>query len=175
MSAASSASAATSAELMLARERAAMAAEDSQSFIAQRYFYRSAQLPLPDEFFDRNYTWQRAYHMQHRLWLDSQEAMRGARQLLQLGRHAQALLELETELNSEGEEAEEDAEMSTENEEAEEEAQMDSNPEVDDDTLEPPHERINQLVEEVLLSMAQPTAAPHVQAFTGRFYRLDTQ
>ena len=165
MSAASSASAATSAELMLARERAAMAAEDSQSFIAQRYFYRSAQLPLPDEFFDRNYTWQRAYHMQHRLWLDSQEAMRGARQLLLLGRHAQALLELETELNSEGEEAEEDAEMSNENEEAE----------VDDDTREPPHELINQLVEAVLLPMAQPTAAPHVQAFTGRFYRLDTQ
>ena len=165
MSAASSASAATSAELMLARERAAMAAEDSQSFIAQRYFYRSAQLPLPDEFFDRNYTWQGAYHMQHRLWLDSQEAMRGARQLLLLGRHAQARLELETELNSEGEEAEEDAEMSSENEEAE----------VDDDTREPPHELLNQLVEAVLLPMAQPTAAPHVQAFTGRFYRLDTQ
>ena len=165
MSAASSASAATSAELMLARERAAMAAEDSQSFIAQRYFYRSAQLPLPDEFFDRNYTWQRAYHMQHRLWLDSQEAMRGARQLLLLGRHAQARLELETELNSEGEEAEEDAEMSSENEEAE----------VDDDTREPPHELINQLVEAVLLPMAQPTAAPPVQAFTGSFYWLDTQ
>ena len=164
MSAASSASAATSAELMLARERAAMAAEDSQSFIAQRYFYRSAQLPLPDEFFDRNYTWQGAYHMQHRLWLDSQEAMRGARQLLLLGRHAQALLELETELNSEGEEAEEDAEMSNENEEAE----------VDDDTREPPHELLNQLVEAVLLPMAQPTAAPPVQAFTGSFYRLDT-
>ena len=142
-----------------------MAAEDSQSFIAQRYFYRSAQLPLPDEFFDRNYTWQGAYHMQHRLWLDSQEAMRGARQLLQMGRHAQAPLELETELNSEGEEAEEDAEMSNENEEAE----------VDDDTREPPHELINQLVEAVLLPMAQPTAAPHVQAFTGRFYRLDTR
>ena len=31
------------------------------------------------------------------------------------------------------------------------------------------------VVEAVLLPMAQPTAAPPVQAFTGSFYRLDTQ
>ena len=55
--------------------------------------------------------------------------------------------------------------MSNENEEAE----------VDDDTREPPHELLNQLVEAVLLPMAQPTAAPPDQAFTGSFYRLDTQ
>ena len=33
------------AELALDRERAAMAAADAQSFIAQRHFFRSTQLP----------------------------------------------------------------------------------------------------------------------------------
>ena len=51
-----------------------MAAEDSQSFVAQRYFYRSAQLPLPDPFFERNYTWQHAYDQRHRMWLDALQA-----------------------------------------------------------------------------------------------------
>ena len=46
-SAAASAASAAMAELALDRERAAMAAADAQSFIAQRYFFRSAQLLLP--------------------------------------------------------------------------------------------------------------------------------
>ena len=50
---------------------------------------------------------------------------------------------------------------------------MDSDPVVDEDMPELPPEQVIQLVEEVLQSMAQQTAAP--QAFTGRFYRLDTQ
>ncbi len=107
MSAASSA--ATTAELMLARKRAAaMAAEDSQSFVAQRYFYRSAQLPLPSPFFERNYTWQHAYEQRHNTWLGALQVLQNARDLLQRGMHAQALASLRDELSSEGEEAEEE-------------------------------------------------------------------
>ena len=41
------------AEAVLARERARMTAEDSEALIAQRFFCRSLQLPLPDPFFER--------------------------------------------------------------------------------------------------------------------------
>ena len=51
-----SASSATTEELMLARERAAMDAEYWQSFVAQRYYYRSAQLPLLSPSNERTYT-----------------------------------------------------------------------------------------------------------------------
>ena len=76
--AASAASAASAkAELALDRERAAMAAEDAQSFIAQRYFFRSAQLP-PVQTSDRTFTWERAYNVRHQNWLEALETMRDA-------------------------------------------------------------------------------------------------
>ena len=156
MSAASSVSAASSAavaELALDRERAAMSAADAQSFIAQRYYYRSTQLPPMDAALaDRDYTWRRAYNDRHNHWLAALDAMRAARTANRAG-DAQSVHEaLEEQLGPDSE--------------AEEEAEMDSDPVVDP-------ERVNQLVEEVLQSMAQPTAA--TQAFTGRFYQLDTQ
>ena len=67
------------AEAVLARERARMAAEDSEAFIAQRYFYRSLQLPLPDPFFERFFSWRRAYNSCHNNWLAALDAMRAAR------------------------------------------------------------------------------------------------
>ena len=67
------------AEAVLARERARMAAEDSEAFIAQRYFYRSLQLPLPDPFFDRFFSWRSAYSRCHNNWLAALDAMRAAR------------------------------------------------------------------------------------------------
>ncbi len=162
-SAASAVSAASAAvaELALDRERAAMYAADAQSFIAQRCYYRSTQLPPMDAALaDRDYTWRRAYNDRHNHWLAALDAMRAARTANRAG-DAQSVHEaLEEQLGPDSEAEEE----------AEEEAEMDSDP-----VVELPPERVNQLVEEVLLSMAQPTAAPHVQAFTGRFYRLDTQ
>ena len=67
------------AEAVLARERARMAAEDSEAFIAQRYFYRSLQLPLPDPFFERFFSWRSAYNRCHNNWLAALDAMRAAR------------------------------------------------------------------------------------------------
>ena len=67
------------AEAVLARERARMTAEDSEAFIAQRFFYRSLQLPLPDPFFDRFFSWQSAYSRCHNNWLAALDAMRAAR------------------------------------------------------------------------------------------------
>ena len=67
------------AEAVLARERARMAAEDSEAFIAQRFFYRSLQLPLPDPFFDRFFSWRSAYSRCHNNWLAALDAMRAAR------------------------------------------------------------------------------------------------
>ena len=66
------------AELALDRERAAMAAEDAQSFIAQRYFFRSAQLLLPVAPADRAFTWERAYNVRHQHWLEALQTMRDA-------------------------------------------------------------------------------------------------
>ena len=56
-----------------------MAAEDSEAFIAQRFFYRSLQLPLPDPFFDRFFSWRSAYSRCHNNWLAALDAMRAAR------------------------------------------------------------------------------------------------
>ena len=163
MSAASSDSAASSAASMasavLARERARMALADAQSFVAQRFFVGSVQVPQTGPIL----SWEDLYNIRHDDFHMARAALMAVRSLLQQDRHAAALAVVHRELGED--EEDEEAEM----EEAEEE-QQDNDPEV-----EPPHELLNQLVEAVLLPMAQPTAAPPVQAFTGSFYRLDTQ
>ena len=50
------------AELSLARERAAMANEDARSYVAQRHFVGSLQVPRDDG--DAPMTWQEAYERQ---------------------------------------------------------------------------------------------------------------
>ena len=67
------------AEAVLARERARMTAEDSEALIAQRFFCRSLQLPLPNPFFDRFFSWRSAYSRCHNNWLAALDAMRAAR------------------------------------------------------------------------------------------------
>ena len=103
---------------MLARERAAMDAEYWQSFVAQRYYYRSAQLPLPSPSSERTYTWQHAYDQRHGNWLGALQVLRNVRDLLQRGMHARALASLRDELSSdeeaEEEEPETDADMEVE-------------------------------------------------------------
>ena len=103
---------------MLARERAAMDAEYWQSFVAQRYYYRSAQLPLRSPSSERTYTWQHAYDQRHGNWLGALQVQRNVRDLLQRGMHARALASLRDELSSdeeaEEEEPETDADMEVE-------------------------------------------------------------
>ena len=115
-------SSATTEELLLARERAAMDAEYWQSFVAQRYYYRSAQLPALSPINDRTYTWQSAYEHTHGHWLGALQVMRNLRDLLRRGMHRRALATLQDELSSD-EEAEE-----AEEEEPESDADMEEAP-----------------------------------------------
>ena len=160
MSAASSDSAASSAaslaSAVLARERARMALADAQSFVAQRFFVGSVQVPQTGPIL----SWEDLYNIRHDDFHMARGALMAVRSLLQQDRHAAALAVVHRELGEN--EEDEEAEM----EEAEEE-QQDDDPVVDNDIV------MEQMVEAVQLPMAQPTAAP--QAFTGRFYRLDTQ
>ena len=112
-----SSSAASSAELSLARERAAMAAADAQSYIAQRHFVGSVQVPQAGPIM----TWEALYELRHEDLHLARAAMRTARRLLQAGRHAAALAVMSEELgSSEEEDEEEEAEEVAEEEEPEE-------------------------------------------------------
>ena len=95
---------------MLARERAAMDAEYWQSFVAQRYYYRSAQLPALSPSSERTYAWQEAYEQTQGHWLGALQMLRNLRDMLRRGMHDQALATLRDELSSdEAEDAEEEA------------------------------------------------------------------
>ena len=141
---------------MLARERAAMDAEYWQSFVAQRYYYRSAQLPLLSPSSERTYTWQHAYDQRHGNWLGALQVLRNVRDLLQRGMHARALASLRDELSSD-EEAEE--------EEPETDADMEVEEAAPDAALA--------LQQEIERSALQPSAgAPSPAWFTGAVHRL---
>ena len=58
----------------LARERATMANEDARSYLAQRHFVGSLQVPRDDT----PMTWQAAYDWRHQHWLEAVAAMRVA-------------------------------------------------------------------------------------------------
>ena len=144
---------------MLARERAAMDAEYWQSFVAQRYFYRSAQLPLPSPNSERTYTWQHAYDQRHGNWLGALQVLRNLRDLLRRGMHRRALATLRDELSSD-EEAEE-----AEEEEPETDADMEVEEAAPDAALA--------LQQEIERSALQPSAgAPSPAWFTGTVHRL---
>ena len=140
---------------MLARERAAMDAEYWQSFVAQRYYYRSAQLPLLSPSSERTYTWQHAYDQRHGNWLGALQVLRNVRDLLQRGMHARALASLRDELSSD-EEAEE--------EEPETDADMEVEEVAPDAAL---------ALQQEMASALQPSAgAPSPAWFTGTVHRL---
>ena len=124
--ASAAASAAAMAELALDRERAAMAAEDAQSFIAQRYFFRSAQLLLPVAPADRAFTWERAYNVRHQNWLEALETMRDALRANSAGNAQDVRQTLLSQVDEEMEEAEE--EEPEDDEEWEEEQQLSVQP-----------------------------------------------
>ena len=111
------ASSATTEELLLARERAAMDAEYWQSFVAQRYYYRSAQLPALGPISDRTYTWQHAYEQTHGHWLGALQVLRNLRDMLRRGMRDQALATLRDELSSDEEAEEEEPETDADVEE----------------------------------------------------------
>ena len=71
------ASSVTTEELMLARERAAMNAEDLQSFLAQRYYTGSMQLRVLSG--ERLQSWQALYDVRDENYHQMADAMREVR------------------------------------------------------------------------------------------------
>ena len=98
----------------LARERATMANEDARSYLAQRHFVGSLQVPRDDT----PMTWQAAYQWRHQHWLCAAARAHRARDAAAVERALREQLGSDTE--DEEEEEEEDLE---EDQEAEEEAE----------------------------------------------------
>ena len=127
----------------LARERATMANEDARSYLAQRHFVGSLQVPRDDT----PMTWQAAYQWRHQHWLEAVAAMRAAARANRARDAAAVERALREQLGSDTEDEEEEEEEDLEeDEEAQEEA------------------------EEVRVISPQPAAfAP----FSGKGHRLD--
>ena len=106
-------------QLLRERERAAMANEDARSYIAQRHFVGSVQVPrdvIPPM------TWEAAYHQRHQDLLLAHDAMRAAQRAARAGDGARVLDLLAAELGSESEgEEETEEEEQEEDKDAEEE------------------------------------------------------
>ena len=110
--------AATEELLRRERERAAMANEDARSYVAQRHFVGSLQVPRDDD--DAPMTWQEAYEFRHEHWRQAVAAMRAAARANR-ARDAPAVQRaLREQIGSDSEQEEEDLE---EDQEAEEEVE----------------------------------------------------
>ena len=108
-------------QLLRERERAAMANEDARSYIAQRHFVGSVQVPrdvIPPM------TWEAAYHQRHQDLLLAHDAMRAALRAARAGDGArvQDLLSAELGSESEGEEETEEEEQEEDKDAEEEDA-----------------------------------------------------
>ena len=127
----------------LARERATMANEDARSYLAQRHFVGSLQLPRDDT----PMTWQAAYQWRHQHWLEAVAAMRAAARANRARDAAAVERALREQLGSD-----------TEDEEEEEEEDLEEDQEAEEEA------------EEVRVISPQPAAfAP----FSGKGHRLD--
>ena len=145
---ASSGDGAALASAVLERERARMLLEDLRSWVAQRHWVGSLQVPV-----GRPMTWETAYRSRHNALLDAQSLLEEVRDLLRQNQPAAALERLLDELESEQAASEQAA-----SEQAEEE-ELDDDPEVFG----------QQLLESVQFSATAPQPLP----FSGRCFRLD--
>ena len=98
-------------ELLLDRERVAMANEDARSFLAQRYYTASQQ--APDGIFPRM-TWEAAYARRHNDLLLARNALRAVQRAMRQGHDQLAEDLMAAELGSSSEEEEGDSERSDE-------------------------------------------------------------
>ena len=107
-------------ELLLERERLAMAVADRDSYLAQRHFVGSLQVPrVPGP----PMTWRAAYNQRHNDFLDAHAAMRAARRAVRRGDDDGAEGHLTAEVGSEDSEEDEEMEVEEVEEEAEEEGE----------------------------------------------------
>ena len=90
--------------LLLERERLAMTVADQASYLAQRHYVGSLQVPRSD----RPMTWLTAYNQRHNDLIDAHSAMRGAARALRNGDAEAALARLEGEVGDEDSEADEE-------------------------------------------------------------------
>ena len=113
-------------DLLLERERLAMAVADRDSFLAQRHFVVSAQVELPG----RLMPWRAAFRQRHNDFLDAHAAMRAAVTALRSGDVDVALSSLTDEVGSDSVEDEEmdvsEADATDGETEEEEEAEEDA-------------------------------------------------
>ena len=117
-------------ELLLERERLAMAVADRDSFLAQRHYVGSLQVPQAG----RPMTWETAFTQRHDDLILAHHAMRVAADALRNGDADAALARLEAEVGEENSEQSEDEEMeSSAAGEEEEEEDMEEVVEADDE------------------------------------------
>ena len=147
--ASSGASDAALASAVLERERARMSLEDVRSWVAQRHFVGSLQVPEVGQ----TMTWEMAYRMRHNALLEAHSALEEVRDLLQQNEPAAAL---ERVLEEVGDDA---------NQEQAEEEELDDDPEL------PLHSQV--LRQQLLESVQLPATAPQPLPFSGRCFRLD--
>ena len=116
--------------LLLEREQLAMALADRDSYLAQRHYVGSIQVPRPD----RLMTWETAFNQRHNDLIDAHHAMRVAAHALRNGDAEVALARLEDEIgdeNSEQSSAEDEEMESTAAGEEEEEENVENDAEVE--------------------------------------------
>ena len=130
---------------VLERERARMSLEDLRSWVAQRHWVGSLQVPDVGQ----TMTWEMAYTSRHNALLEAHSLLEEVRDLLQQNQPAAALQRLLEEVGSEQADASEQAE----------EEELDDDPEVFG----------QQLLESVQFSATAPQPLP----FSGRCFRLD--
>ena len=115
--------------LLQERERLAMLAAHHESYLAQRHFVGSLQVPLHGGLM----TWQTAYSRRHNDLIEAHHAMRAAADALRNGDSETALSRLNAEVGEDPEQSSEDEELSDADameEEEEEEEDMEEDDEV---------------------------------------------
>ena len=161
--AASVAAADALAAAALELERARMRLNDVESYMAQRHWVNSQQVPETG----RPMTWESMFCLRHNDFIDAHDALEQIRDLLNEN-DAQAALEVALDVVGHAEEppsAEPSEQSSQEAESSEQSSQVDSNPEL------PAY--VQDMQEQLLEAVQLPAPAAELLPFSGRCFRLD--
>ena len=143
------------ASAVLELERARMRLEDVQSYMAQRHWVNSVQVPETG----RRMTWESLFRMRHNDLVDAHSALEQVRDLLNQD-DAQAALEVALDVVGH---ADSPAEPSAEPSEQSEEEALDHDPEV----------HVQDMRQQLLEAVQLPAPAAELSPFRGRCFRLD--
>ena len=141
------------AAAVLELERARMRLEDVQSYMAQRHWVNSLQVPETG----RRMTWESLFRMRHNDLLDAHSALEQVRDLLNQD-DAQAALEVALDVVGHADSPAEPSEQS-------EESPLDDDPEV------PVY--VQDMQQQLLEAVQLPAPAAELSPFSGRCFRLD--